>query len=170
MHLRKILANDQSGSALLVVLLVLVAVTILGIMGINTSAVELSIARNEREIRESFYLAEGAAMVGIQRLISTPQRDLDLQTHPWHHSRIEVQAKDIDFRDISHWPTEEEQTDSLVQSPLDKESYATAVEWKVAPGGSLIQTQSRLYQNRVYGLCTKNGTDNLIEIGYHMRY
>ena len=50
------------------------------------------------------------------------------------------------------------------------DTYMAAVEWGVATGGSLIQTDSRLYQNRIYGLCTRYGTANLIEIGYDLRY
>ncbi len=170
MRIPKNILQEQSGSALLVTLLVLVAVTILGILSINTSAVELNISRNEREIRESFYLAEGAAMVGIQRLVDAATEDLRRHNIPWHQSRVAVEAEGIDYRDIHDWPTQVKEDETLISSPLDPHSYATAVEWNVAPGSSLIQTQSRLYQNRVYGLCEKNGTDSLIEIGYHMRY
>lgn len=166
----RIILSSYSGSALVVTLLVLLAVTILGVLSINTSEVEMSIARNEREVRQSFYLAEGAAMEGIQRLLDTSDIDLNEQHLTWHHGIKEIETRHLNFRNPANWDADGQGRDNAAQSPMDVQACFAAVEKKVATGGSLIQTNTRLYQNRVYGLCTEYQTDSLVEIGYYMRY
>jgi PilX N-terminal len=161
---------NQNGSILTIALLVMAALTILGIASINTAMVELHISRNEHQLRESFYLSEGAAVEGIQRLAVTPAMDLDEQHLPWHHSRDALAAEKIDFRNPEHWDVDHAGRDNGLQSALDPRAYLAAVEWTTATGASLISTQTRLYVNRVYGLCTKNQADTIVEIGYKMRY
>lgn len=158
------------GSALVVTMLVLVAVTILGIVSINTSVVELNIAHNEQVIRQSFYLAEGASMEGIQRLMGTLDVDLNEHHLPWHHGLKELRAQHVDFRNLSHWDVDLHGQDNAARSLLDDHVFFAAIEKKVATGGSLIQTNSRLYLNTVYGLCTRHKANSLIEVGYYMRY
>lgn len=160
----------QHGSVLVIALLVLLSVTILGVMGIHTSTVDLRIAGNEHRMRESFYLAEAAAVEGIQRLMKTEAVDLNEKHLVWHHSQNEVEAQSIDFRDPQDWDVDRVEPDNGTYSGVDENAFITAVERRVATGSSLIATQSRLYVNSVYGLCTKNHTDILIEIGYKSRY
>lgn len=162
--------TKQSGAALVITLMVLIAVTIVGIAAINTSVVELKITRNEREIREAFYLAEGAAAEGVQRLTAVSAVDLNEQYLPWHHPRKALASHQVDFRDRSRWDVDGIGADNALPSPLAPDTFIAAVEWKVATGGSLVQTESRLYQNRVYGLCDKYDAATLVEIGYYLRY
>ena len=151
-------------------LLVLLAITILGVASVNTSVVESKIARSEKEFTETFYLSEGATMECIQRLIDTDMVDKDEQFPPWHHSKAGVVEMAIDFRQPSDWDVDGVGEDNGLKSPINNDVYLAAIEWKVATGGSLIQTESRLYQNRAYGLCTKYGINSIIEVGYYLRY
>lgn len=162
--------NDQCGSALTVVLLVMVAISILGIMSLNTSVVELRIARNEKEARETFYLSESAAIEGIQRLMDTQQIGLEDKFHFWHHTKKEIKADEINFRDPETWNVNGQGEDNGLQSAMGKQAYIAAVEWELATGSSALVTGSRLYLNRVYGLCTKYNAQHLVEIGFYMRY
>ncbi len=161
---------NRHGSALLVVLLVMTAVTILGIMSLNTSTVEMRIARNERDARETFYLAEGVAMEGVQRLMDTQPINLEEKSHFWHHARKEIEADEMDFRDPKKWDVDGQEEDNGLQSLMDQGTFIAAVEWDLATGSSALVTESRLYMTRVYGLCTKNKAEHLIEIGFYMRY
>lgn len=161
---------DRSGSALLITLLVLTGVTIIGIACINTTIVEMKISSNGHEMRESFYLAESAAMEGVQRLINISDVDLNERILSWHHPRRDPVDGAIDFRDPTQWDADGVGQGNCLQSALDPNAFMAAVEWKVAAGGSLVMTESRLYQNRVYGRCTKHDNGNLIEIGYNVRY
>jgi hypothetical protein len=163
-------ASSQCGSALVITLMVLTALTILGVAALNTSVVELKIVRNEREVRETFGLAEGAVAEGVQRLSATKSVDMNEQFLPWHHPRKAVEENQVDFRDPGRWDVDGVGEDNGLLSPMSSDIFIAAVEWKVATGGSLVQTQSRLYQNRVYGLCNKYDTGTLVEMGYYLRY
>ena len=162
--------SDQRGASLLVVMLVMTAVTILGVMSINTSILELDITRNEREIRENFYLSEGVAMEAIQRLTDTPVTDLEDKKLNWHHCRDAVERDQTDFRDPALWDADGRGEDNAMQSQLDRNTFLAAVEYRLASGSSAVCTESRLYLNRVYGLGTKYHAFNLVEIGVYLRY
>jgi len=154
----------------MITLLVMVSLTILGIVSINTSVVEMRISRNERELHEAFYLAEGGVMEGIQRLVLLSRQDRGEQFALWHHPIGTLQSEKIDFRNPAIWDADGDGEDNALTCALSPDTYTTAVEYSVATGGSLIQTDTRLYQNRVYGLCTRYGADRLIEIGVYLRY
>lgn len=158
------------GSTLVVVLLIMTAISILGVMSINTSAVELDIARNEREIREIFYLTESAAMEGVQRLADTAVIDLEDKIQCWHHSAETVSTEKIDFRIPQKWEVSGQDKDNAMQSALDPNVFFAAVEHRLATGSSAVVTQSRLYMNQVFGLSTKYNVNSLVEIGYYLRY
>jgi len=160
----------EKGSVLIATLLVLLAVTVLGIASINNSVVEMKIARAEKETRETFYRAEGAVMEGLQRLIAMDAVDKNEQFPFWYHPNESVKDRDIEFRNPAHWDVDGIGEDNGLESGLDPDIFLAAVEWRVATGGSLIQTKSRIYQNRVYGLCTKYGINSIVEIGYDLRY
>lgn len=162
--------SDPRGSILVIVLLVMLAVTILGVLSIHTSAVELQIAGTERRMREAFYLAEAAAVEGVQRLVNAESTDMNERYLAWHHSQKDIEAKSIDFRDPLDWDVDRIAPDNGIFATVGEDVFIAAVEWRVATGSSLISTESRLYVNRVYGLCSKNNADTLIEIGYKSRY
>jgi Tfp pilus assembly protein PilX len=161
---------NHSGSALIIVLLVLIALSILGYACIHSGIIELKISSNERQMRESFYLAESAAMEGIQRLASMRFEDLDEQIAAWHHPGATSGSR-LNFRHPSEWIKEGETENwNCIAGAIDPDTFIAAMEWKVAAAGSLVMTESRLIQHRVYGLCTKYAADNLVEIGFNIRY
>ncbi len=162
--------QNPNGSILVVVLLVMTAISILGIMSINTSTVELRIARNEREVREVFYLSESAAIEGVQRLIDTPPIDLEEKIQCWHHGIETATAENLNFRDPQKWDVDGRGEDNGRRSALDQNAFFSAVEHRLATGSSAIVTESRLYMNQVYGLSTKYNAVSLVEIGYYLRY
>jgi len=162
--------TNQSGSALIITLLVMVSLAIFGIMSLNSSIVEIQIGSNERQLREAFYLAEGAVMEGIQRLVALSLRDLDEQFAVWHHPIGSLQSEGTDFRNPDIWDADGREEDNALACSFSPYTYTAAVEYAVATGGSLIQTDTRLYQNRVFGLCRQYGADHLIEIGVYLRY
>lgn len=161
---------NQDGSILLMALLVLLAVTIYGIVSVNTSSVELHIARNERVVREVFYLAEAGVMEGVQSLVDTTYIDLEEKFLFWHHAVKDIEAQQVNFREPGHWIPNEDAEKNARQCAISPETYMAAVEWDVATGGSLVMTEPRLYVNRIYGLCQKNNSSEIIEVGYRLRY
>ena len=162
--------STDRGSALVIVLLILMAVTILGIVGIDTSRIELDISTNGKQMRQSFYLAEAATAEGIQRLMETKPLDLNDQHPIWHHSREEIETEFLNFRDPAKWDKDGVLPDNAITASVDPDAFLAAVEWGVATGSSLVATDSRLYVNRVYGLCNRNNQPCIVEIGYYKRY
>ena len=159
----------QTGSALVITLMVLAAVTILGIAGMNAICTELKLSRNEREVQESFYLAEAAALEAVQLMHNASRDDLNDRIFMWHHRRGE-DHKQLDFRKPEQWIVAQNSDDNAMGSVMHPNSYFSAVEWDVAAGASLIVTDSRLYANRIYGLNKRSNSDIVIEIGYYLRY
>jgi hypothetical protein len=167
---RSVKTTNQDGSVLLIALLALLAVTIFGVVSLNTTSIELHIARNERDVREAFYLAEAGVMEGVQRLVDTKTVDLEEKFSFWHHAIKEIEAQQVNFRNPIHWIPIGEEEKNAGQCAISPDTYMTAVEWDVAVGGSLIMTETRLYVNRIYGLCQKNNSSEIIEVGYRLRY
>lgn len=65
-------ASRERGQALIVVLFILIAVTLLGVAGINDSSLQARISQNQQEYQRVFQVAEAALSHG-ERLISTKQ-------------------------------------------------------------------------------------------------
>ena len=109
-------------------------------------------------------------MEGIQRLAVLPREDLNEQRVFWHHAAGRAESGDLDFRRLSSWDVDGTDNDNALACALASDLFVAAVEWTVATGGSLIMSDARLYQNRIYGLCTADGVNQLVEIGHTMRY
>lgn len=162
--------RNEKGSTLVMVLIVMTAISIFGIIALSISKVELEISSNERQMREVFYLSEGAALEGAQRLVNAPPIDLEDKIYPWHHDENTAAQDTLDFRDPRQWDVDGHGEDNAMQSALDSQVYFAAVEHRLAAGSSAVVTESRLYLNRVFGLCIRNNAVGLVEIGYQLRY
>jgi hypothetical protein len=162
--------TTRSGTILVVCVLILTAVTVLGIVGIHAAVVDLQIATNHTQMGHGLYLAEGAALEGVQRLANAATTDLQDRSFFWHHSRTALEAAHLDLRCIAHWSNHENLRKLVLESSLGPDVQLAAVEWSLAAGSSMIATQSRLYLTRVYGRSTRFKADHLVEIGFQLRY
>jgi hypothetical protein len=158
------------GSTLVAVLLIMAAISIFGVMGLNISSVELQISCNERQMREVFYLTESAALEGVQRLENALRIDLEDKVFFWHHRGDDTGHDKINFRDLQQWDADGFGEDNARKSALDSKSCFAAVEHRLASGSSAIVTGPRLYLNQVFGMSDKYKSGNLVEIGYQLRY
>jgi Tfp pilus assembly protein PilX len=162
--------STESGAALIICVLILTAVTILGVVGIHAGVVDLQIATNHTQMGHGLYLAEGAALEGVQRLANAPTIDLQDRSFFWHHSRSALEAANLDLRCSAHWSDIGNPQKIVLESGLGVNTHLAAVEWSLAAGSSMVATESRLYLNRVYGKSTRFQADHLVEIGFQMRY
>ena len=160
----------QTGTVLVLCVLILTAVTVLALVGMHAGAVDLQIATNHVRMGHGLYLAEGAALEGIQRLANAVPSDLHDRSFFWHHSRSELEALDLDLRCPAHWSAVGNTPTLALQSALGPDVQLAAVEWSLAAGSSLVATEPRLYLNRVYGRSARFQADHLVEIGYQLRY
>jgi hypothetical protein len=148
----------------------LTAVTVLGLAGIHAGVVELQITTNHTRVGYGLYLAEGAALEGVQRLANAATADLQERSFFWHHSRSSLEAAHLDLRQAAHWQEIEDLRIIALESSFGPDVHLTAVEWSLATGSSMVATEPRLYLNRVYGRSARLLADHLVEIGFQMRY
>jgi hypothetical protein len=145
-------------------------VTVLGLVGIHAGVVDLRIATNHTQMGYGLYLAEGAALEGVQRLANAAATDLQDQSFFWHHSRSALEAMHLDLRCTAQWSNMGNLRKHAMESSLGPDVKVAAVEWGLAAGSSMIATEPRLYLNRVYGRSKRFRADYLVEIGYQLRY
>lgn len=163
-------STKPRGSAIVMVLLVMAALTVLGVMSMHSGLIELQLVRNGKEGTKRFYLAESAALEGIQRIADTDSIDLEDKILQWHHAMVDVEKSEIDFRKPEAWRKDGKKGDNAISGTVEKNVYIAAVEWRLATGSSAIVTGSRLYMNRIYGLCNRDEHPFIVEVGYYKRY
>jgi len=76
MHKKRITGNKEQGFVLILVLMLLVITSILGIVALRTSTVEIQIAGNDKVMKQTFYEADGGSELGArltEENISCPQ-------------------------------------------------------------------------------------------------
>jgi len=101
--------HHESGSVLVIALIMIVLLTIIGISASRTSEIEIMIAGNERVAKENFYLAEGA----VRRAVMVME-NADLNNNPpdWVY-------EDMDQSDTSRRRYEDMATEALLLPASD---------------------------------------------------
>jgi hypothetical protein len=65
--------KNESGSVIIIAMIILVLLTIIGVAAINTSTTEVQIASNEQLHKIAFYAADGGTEAGIKMLVKNIQ-------------------------------------------------------------------------------------------------
>ncbi len=138
----RILRND-TGSALIIALLILLVLTLLGINAINTTTFETGISGNERARVEAFYAAEA----GIQEALS---RLSDLSTSPEKKYVKETKLRE----DVCYWGGKPE--DRSNPKGIEFPGFA------LGPGEDPSEGVFKRYRIRITGLAS--GTAQQIEV------
>ncbi|MCA1784987.1 MAG: pilus assembly PilX N-terminal domain-containing protein [Desulfobacteraceae bacterium] len=158
--------GNENGSALLLVMVMMAVLTIMGLSVINTATMENKIARNERIYQENFYMAESAALEGLQLLDLAPGDQLNDKTFS---SLVWLKKKDnnLDMTDITNWDTT---TNAGISNYFPQARYAV-VQAGIVPVASLDMTaKSHLYGYVARGYHESNNGRTMIEIGYRKRH
>ena len=138
--------RNQEGSILVVALVLLVALTLLGLTIGAVSEVEIQIAGNERLYKENLYTAEAAAMQCAQVMEETA--DLDPNAIAWINA---IGTVDLDnIQDDTWWNNG---NSTLTDAEIDSEGITRylALEEGVAEGTSLDMTKTVLRSYAIYG-------------------
>ena len=169
--MKKMISNlkNEEGSVILMALIVLVALTMIGIVSTDNTVVELQIVRNETIYRQNFYRAESAAISGAQVM-----EDADLTVAiPW----IQTLATAPDMEDVSNWDLTVGTGNALLSNnmnnPLDPNnnaSYAAVFIKKI--GSKKMTNPTSLYLYHAYGLSdsTSGQGRSMIRMGYNKRF
>lgn len=177
---KNILVGNERGTAIITVLLILMLLTFIGITSTRTTVTEKAVIRSDAVFERSFYLAESAALEGVQKLAneSAPEELLaPLITAASNNNGLLISADarependlancdsdgdgDIDGNDIS---------DICVLDP-DNTTRRLVVQLPISSGSSLGLGSSRLYSYVSYGLTEAQGGRAMIKIGYKKRF
>lgn len=166
MRLNKFLANDESGSAIVLAIMILVIVSIIGIESSNTSSLEVQIAAAERDAKINFYRAEGAAMEAAQRVENAIAEALRSRNDVW------LNGDTIDLEDTTQWNYDNTGTDDTAeQSTININAYYGVIDNGISGRSSLDMSQfSQLHTFRVFGRYVANQQAAFIEMGYRKRF
>lgn len=171
--------KNEEGSAIVIVLIILVTLTLIGVFATNTTVVELQIVRNEAVYKQNFYTAESAVIEAAQWL----EDNLTLAnstTLPW---MINDGTASSDYTNLINWRDSADPPNwsaNVLKSPnlddvadLQNNTCYAAVSHGIAAGSSLSMTSgSNLYDHSIYGLfdsTTRQGR-SLIGMGYRKRF
>ena len=155
------LLRNEDGSIMVIALVLLVLLTFLGMSATTTSTIEVQIARNDRLYKQNFYLAEGAALLALQRLDDAAPANMipGSTTFTW------LKTSAVDMAD----PVIMLANDQPLTGIDTNASYGVTSSG-IASGASLSMTAStQLYDYTIYGLYSGNG-QNHIAMGYRKRF
>jgi len=164
--------NNQRGSLMFIVLLIMVTLTIAGLMATEDTIMENRMARNYAISKQNLHMAEGAAKQAAQRLdLLSGIADFDdlmglTSTLPW------IQKKDEDdphrYEDSGEWGsnTESMVIDSTASNVHANASYAVDFDPPVLISGEDVDVDYA-----VYGLAQSNNDQGeaLVEVGFRKR-
>ena len=160
--------NNEEGSVIIMALIVLVALTMIGIVSTDNTVVELQIVRNETIYRQNFFRAESAGIDGAQVM-----EDSDLTAPPpW----IQTLATAPDMEDVSNWDTTVGTGNAQLSNnmnnpdPNNNAGYAAVFIKKI--GSKKMTNPSSLYLYHIYGLSdsTSGQGRSMIRMGYNKRF
>jgi Tfp pilus assembly protein PilX len=165
MRLRKFLTNDESGSAIVLAIMILVIVSVIGIESSNTSSLEVQIASAERDAKMNFYRAEGAAMEAAQRVQNAIKEALESRADDGLNTGA------VNLEDTSLWNYNTGSHDTAVQSTIDLNALWAVMDTGISGKTSLDMTQlSQLHTFRVFGRYVATSQEAFIEMGYRKRF
>ena len=161
-----ILKNEE-GSVIVMALIVLVALTMIGIISTDNTVVELQIVRNETIYRQNFYRAESAVIDGAQVM-----EDSTLTVPPskfWIQELANLTDPD-DMEDVNNWPGNSNLSNNMNKPLTTETSYAAIFIDKI--GSKKMTNPTSLHLYHVYGLfnSTSGQGRSMIRMGYNKRF
>jgi len=158
--------NNEEGSVIIMALIVLVALTMIGIISTDNTVVELQIVRNETVYRQNFYRAESAGIEGVQVM-----EDSNL-TVPQSWIQTLAALPDPDYMEnVINWNAGNSNlSQNMNNNPNNNTSYAAVFIKKV--GSKKLTSPTSLYLYHVYGLSdsTSGQGRSMIRMGYNKRF
>ena len=160
---RHIVLNADTGSVLIVSMLVLMLLALLAVSAGTTAFIEMRVAGNDRVYRQNLYRAEGAAMVGAQRLENS--KDIIALGESAFPRILSGRLPDPDPFGEANWEP------PFAAAAMDDRARYTVVHGEaLARGASLDMEGSRLHRFEIYGRSDRNRGTVIVQIGWRKRY
>ena len=154
-------ADDESGAAIVLTMLMLVLLTFLGMSATTISMIEVKSAANDKIFKQGFYLAESAAMEAAQKIEDAPVETLCSRSISW----ICTQEGMVDDIGAPGWSGSASSCSSL-----DNNTRFAAVDQGIAAGSSLGMGENNLHSYVVFGRFGGPRGRCLVEAGYRKRF
>ena len=175
-------AEGEGGFVLIVALLMLAALTIIGIAATNTTVLEMHISGNDKTAKINFFAAESAALEAAQKVINESDEQKILpETNPSPSSsdlvRTAQQAETVFEKDKLNLDLNgDRQIDQADNFPSAGVSVANATVGHlvtlngVESGSSLGVGSSRLYDYTAYGVVISSKGKKIVKVGLKKRF
>ena len=105
-------ARDQAGMVLIVSMIILIALTVLGLATMQSSRTELSMAGNQRELGITFNAAEAGLSAAEEYIDNSISKTMFNNPTQGLYDRLDI---DPDYRDPATWDASQEATIGLPQ-------------------------------------------------------
>jgi type IV pilus assembly protein PilX len=149
------LFNNEKGSLIIIVLMVLTLLTLVGTAGIRTANTEIETATSELIYQTNFYLAEGAAMEAVATLENDPD---PLATAPnWLQTTPDVM-------NVANY-TDDTYPSAAASIDAQGDTFFKVSYEGIAAGSSKDMSKSKLHDFTIYGRSEKRGVSQ-VRIGY----
>jgi hypothetical protein len=177
-----LIADNEEGVAIISVLLILMLLTFIGITATKTTTNEKKMVRSEAIFERDFFLAESAAMEGVQKMAneSTPEELLaPLISTGANNEGLLVSADprepENDLKNLdADSDNQVDKNDFTVtsESEIDPNNltFRRVVQLPIASGDSLALGASRIYSYASYGYSENSGGRAMIKVGYRKRF
>jgi hypothetical protein len=144
---------NESGSVLLITILILLFLTILGISAMNMTRTEYQITRNYQIYNDNLYKADGAVMEVAQRFENEPE------SPPPPGGEFDDSFSNA--TDPSTWDSNG--VDSIIQ---DGQYIWRASDNPIPKKESLLMDESKIHEYCLYGRATANNGEVIVKLGY----
>ncbi len=155
--------DNENGSIMVLVLMILALMTILGTSATTTTVTELQIVRNDVAYKKNFYTAEAAAIEAAQMVTDYTELDDLREAIPDWMNESDTYTS---LTDDTNWGDSNSTTSSVSTTT----SYSI-IDKQLAKGASLDVSAPRDHELAVIGLCqTTNSGKVMIEIGVRKKF
>jgi len=160
MSIQESMSKSQSGSVLLVTILILLFLTILGISAMNMTRAEYQITRNYRVYKKNLYKSDAAVMEVAQRFENVPET---ISVGSFGNAVMDDNAVDTNATQGSTWSS------NGVEASVDDGEFMWCP--RGVPGGtSLSLSKNTPHEYFLYGRGNAHDGEVLIKIGYRKAF
>ena len=170
--------NNQKGAALIITLLILVAVTILGMASINTSTVEMQVVRNDRVYNMNFYRAEAMLNEGaglLKREEEARPYNLVDRYFNFMKGNSGKSFSQVKMADVTNWDLDPDGGyDNCIPFSLDNPAnpvgFISAAYLGPSTGFSLSLSEPQYHDWAVFAYSNQEDGSVLHEMGFRLVY
>jgi hypothetical protein len=157
--------KNENGSVLIITLIILVALTFLGITSTRMSSIDLLISGNMKTYTQNLYNAEAAAYHAVQAMEFT---DLEGSPPSWVSNTL-GDVTEADVMDDANWDNDSF-TGLSVGTDIADAKYLAYFADVTEIGMSLDMAKTKIRAFAIYGRSEKGRGKSMVEIGFRKAY